>query len=260
MNYETAALADILAKNQAFYVDDDDPVALAIRYIGDEESATVTVSGGDITFQHGDLASEAVDDTIDSGGDDAGVIDVSDAEANTMGEVVDLINASANWEAVLVDCLRADASTAAKFLDVGETTLTPTTELMIIHTDTSGTLEISKACGYTGLAVELYEADAAKAFLGDADYYVRLNSIIAKNTYGSGTSHISVYDIDPVTNTETLVFKVPAAATTVEKTINFLSDMGGLDVIAKGHYFLCRLEGSEACTGYLNVAWTLKEY
>ena len=161
MNYETAALADILAKNQAYYVNDDAPIALAIRYVGSEDSATVTVSSGDITFQHGDLASEAVDGTIDSGANDDGVIDVSDANANTMGEVVDLINASANWEAKLVDDLRADASTSAKFLDVAEVTLTPFTELMVINSDTSGTLELSKACGYTGLAAFLYQAETA---------------------------------------------------------------------------------------------------
>jgi len=259
MNYETAALADILAKNQSYYVSDDAPIALAIRYVGDEESATVTVSGGDITFKHGDLASEAVDDTIDSD-DDPGVIDVSDGDANTMGKVVDLINASANWEAKLVDALRADASTAAKFLDVVETTLTPETELMVIHTDTSETLEISKACGYTGLAAFIYQSDAAKVFSGDDDYYVRLNSVMCYNTFGSGTNLIKVYDIDPSTNTETLVYQRPGAATTVEKDVDFLSDMGGLDVLAKGHYFLVRMIGSEACTGWLNAAWTLKEY
>lgn len=260
MNYETAALAEVLAKNQSYYVVDDGPIALAIRYIGSEVSATVTVASGDITFKHGALASEAVDATIDSGGDDDGVIDVSDANANTMGEVVDLINASANWEAKLVDDLRADASTATKFLDVGETTLTPNTELMVINSDTSATLEISKACGYTGLASRIHQSDAAKVFTGDANYYVRLLAVQDVNTFGSGTSNIDVYDIDPVNNVETLIYSRPNAATTVEKNINFLSDMGGLDALAKGHYLLVRMRGSAACTGWLNVAWQLKEY
>jgi len=260
MNYETAALADILAKNQAYYVSDDAPIALAIRYVGSEASATVTVASGDITFKHGDLASEAVDATIDSGGDDDGVIDVSDDNANTMGEVVDLINASANWEAALVDVLRADASTAAKFLDVAETTLTPKTELMVIHTDTSATLEISKACGYTGLAAYIYQAAAASALDGDADYYVRLNKVLCKNTYGSGTSTVSVYDIDPVNKTEYLLYSCANAATTAEKEIDFLADMGGLDSLGKGHFLLVRMSGSAACTGYVNAGWTLKEY
>ena len=93
-------------------VSDDGDIGLVVRYVGSQASATVEVAAtsGDITFKHGDLGSEAVDSTIDSGGDDPGVIDVSDANANTMGEVVDLINASPNWEAYLVDCLRADAS------------------------------------------------------------------------------------------------------------------------------------------------------
>ena len=39
----------------------DQSVAMTIRYIGTEASATVTVGSGDITLQHGALAAEAVD-------------------------------------------------------------------------------------------------------------------------------------------------------------------------------------------------------
>ena len=95
-------------------VADDGDVALKVRYVGSQPSATVAVSSaGDITFKHGVAGAEVVDPTIDSGGDDDGVIDVSDATANTFGEVVDLINASPNWEAYLVGVLRADNSNAS---------------------------------------------------------------------------------------------------------------------------------------------------
>lgn len=98
----------------------DKDYGIAIRYIGEEESGTVTVSAtdSDITLQHGVLSSEAVDATVDSGdwsgaSSDPGVIDMSDSSGMTMGEVVDLINDSANWFAMLIGCMRADLGTDA---------------------------------------------------------------------------------------------------------------------------------------------------
>lgn len=93
----------------------DKDYGIAIKYVGPQASGTVTVDAtdSDITFQHGVAGSEVVDGTIDSGGDDAGVIDHSDANANTMGEVVDIINASPNWKAMLIGCKRADVSVDA---------------------------------------------------------------------------------------------------------------------------------------------------
>lgn len=99
---QTILLAEALAILRTFSAGTSQDVSVAgrVQYVGSEASGTVTVSSaGDITFQHGDLASEAVDGTIDSGGDDPGVIDVSDANANTLLEVIGLINASPNWRA-----------------------------------------------------------------------------------------------------------------------------------------------------------------
>ena len=255
MNYETAALADILAKRQASYVPDDENILIVLRYVGDEDSATVTVSGGDITFQHGDLAAEAVDATIDSDDDD-GVIDVSDGGADTMGEVVDLINGSANWEAVLVDCLRADAS-AGYLLDMGEFTLTPTTETCFLKKDTSAALNLSIALGETGL--QSFLGTSGTPFVGDADYYINATYGTYVNTYGSGTSLIQIYDMDPINHTEKLIFQAPCAATTVQGYSNFyLHD--GIDCLAKGHFLLYRMIGAAACAGWVTAAWNQKEY
>lgn len=87
----------------------DTDFGLAVKYIGAQASGTVTVSAtdSDMTFKHGVLASEAVDATIDTGGDDEGVLDVSDI-TNTMGALVDTINASTNWDAMLIGCRRED--------------------------------------------------------------------------------------------------------------------------------------------------------
>jgi hypothetical protein len=91
---------------------DDTDVALLIRYVGSETSATVEVNaGGDLLFE----AAAAADTTINPAatnycGATEGTIDLSSPETtcNSLGEVVDVINTSANWQAVIVDGLRSD--------------------------------------------------------------------------------------------------------------------------------------------------------
>jgi len=78
-------------------------VAMLLKYVGTENSATVAVAaGGDMTFE----VSAAADTTVNT----TGSIDLSTpaAAVDTYGELVDIINASANWTAVLVDVLRSD--------------------------------------------------------------------------------------------------------------------------------------------------------
>ena len=74
-----------------------------IRYIGPEESGLVTIAAttNDLTFEHGDLSSEAVDGTVGS----AGVLNISAAEYSTVQEVLRATNVSANWEAWPIDFL-----------------------------------------------------------------------------------------------------------------------------------------------------------
>jgi len=261
MDYKTAQLSEIhpnLSRNYARYIQDDIDIGLVVRYVGAQDSATVTVASGDITFQHGALAAEAVDSTIDSGGNDAGVIDVSDSNANTMGEVVDLINASANWEAKMVDCLRADAS-AGYLLNMAEFTLTPTTETVNLLKDTSAALNLSISLGKTGIESFLDTEGDPFNSNGDTLYYA--NGIYGTyvNTFGSGTCLIQVWDIDPVALTEVKIFQEPSAATTVQGYSYFyLHD--GIDTLAKGHTLLYRMIGSAACTGWVSAAWNLKRF
>ncbi len=94
-------------------------VPMMVIYVGSEASATVEASaGGDITFKHGALSSEAADTTIEcdasiaASGSRNGILDLStpDAQCDTMGEIVDIINDSANWKAVLLDAKRSSAT------------------------------------------------------------------------------------------------------------------------------------------------------
>lgn len=220
---------------------DDSQVSFVVCYIGSEASATITVASSDITFKHGDLGAEAVDPTIDSGGDDDGVIDVSDANANTMGEVVDLINASPNWRAYLVTALRADAS-AGTYVDFTERTLVPFVDSNLLS-DSSGALDYSIRIGSRENTVGNEDLSAAEVY-----------SITSKNTYSSGTNFIYVYEIDEVKKTETLIFARTGGATTVEQTLDLVtSGRGGLASSKVGTHLLVRMKGSAACTGYLQV-------
>lgn len=232
----------ILAPKQpvARHVVDDAPVSLVVMYVGSEASATVTVST-DITFKHGDAAAEAVDATIDSGGDDDGVIDISDANANTLGEVVDMINASANWKAYLKDGLRADAS--AGLLARSETTLVPNVTQTPLYSDTSTDLRLTVRIGSRTSVNGTEENSAAE-----------ITKIVSTNTFGSGTSLIQIYEVDETQKTETKIYEQAGGATTVEQTLAFVQEgVGAIAVSRTGMHLVARMIGSVALTGKMSV-------
>lgn len=225
---------------------DDGDIGLVVRYKGAQASATVEVSSaGDITFKHGALSSEVVDTTIDSGGNDPGVIDVSDSNANTFGEVVDLINASANWEAYLVGVLRADSSNAStgSLLEMvaAQAHKGVVASGVRLFKDTSKVLNITHA---------IFPKDFPVGYERDYNKIAEVYGVTSNNTFGSGTSLIQVYEIDPVRQTATKVFERAGAATTVEQNI----DADSIHIWSdQGNYLLVRLIGSAACTGFLTA-------
>ncbi len=228
---------------------DDSPEGIVVMYIGTEVSATITVSSsGDITFKHGALAAEAVDATIDSGGDDAGVIDVSDSNANTFGEVLDIINGSANWKAYLKDALRADNSnnSTGSLLIRSETTLTPNVTETPLFVDTSKTLEMSVRIGSRTKVNGVEYASAAEAI-----------SIVHLNTYGSGTSKIRVYEVDEIRKTETKIYDIAGASTATQgdgiQNASSNTTIKKITTSRTGMHLLVRMIGQSFCTGYLNV-------
>lgn len=253
MDITRMAIALYTTQGIASYVADDTDIGIVVRYVGSEASGTVTVASGDITFKHGDLASEAVDATIDSGGDDPGVIDVSDATADTMGEVVDLINGSANWEAYLAGCLRADAS--AGYLLNKSATQAKTTAGIVLYKDTSAALNLGVSIDVKGWNAQkstiqpsfgtAYEPTGKRCGVLLIDSY---------NTYGSGTSLIEVYEIDRANNIETKIYSRPGGATTVEQNLDFssLASLGGIQG-SDDYSLMVRMVGSAACTGWLSV-------
>ena len=262
MDITRLTMANILAQSVGGYFADDTDLGIVVRYVGSEDSATVTVASGDITFKHGTAASEVVDSTIDSGGDDAGVIDVSDATANTMGEVVDLINASANWEAYLVGCLRADAS-AGCLLARSETTIDSSTLGLPLYKDTSAikTLSVSIDPRAWNAAKSPIAASFGSAY-GMTGKRAGVQLIDSYNTYGSGTSLIQIYEIDRDNKAETLIYQRPGGATTVEQNLDFSSigsSLGGIQG-SDDKSLLVRMKGSAACTGWISVIGYIVEW
>jgi hypothetical protein len=101
---------------------DTDP-ALLFWYVGDDTTAAVTVAigaGGDVTLSQGG----AVDTTIECplSGAYAGVLDVSDAACDTVGELVNVVNGTSGseWRVMPLNALASD-STDDTLLTIGAT-------------------------------------------------------------------------------------------------------------------------------------------
>lgn len=257
-NYYDVQLQEFLAESRFMYNETTQTLtAIILQYIGPEDSGTVAVAaGGDMTFKHGDVGSEAVDSGIGS----SGVLDLSTPAAglDTMGELVDTINASANWRAILVGARRSDST---------DNTLAALSESQAKVSTLSGRYrsaglyiymdeQVSLKCGfsitnkrYTGI----YTASSQKA-LGDAQdagYQNELAALSLKSTYGSGTSAYSVYLINDATNEEILLFSAAGGATTVAASLNLVSTYGSAYKAPIGYRIFVQLVNSAAMTATL---------
>lgn len=217
----------------AVSVSDDTGIAALVRYVGSNSSATVAVAAnGDLTFQVGGAAYSGFECPVSGGL--GGIIDVSDAACNTLGEVIDTINGnctgcSSDFRAVLVDSLRTDSSndTLVTF-SATETTLTKGVQLNI---DTDVALLDSRALVLNRTDISGYLGGPPNFRLlenpnGGTNPSLRYYSITS--TYGSGTSTSTIYSVK-VSNktagseTATVLYGPQAAgATTVAKNFDFL--------------------------------------
>ena len=239
MDFKQAQLADLLKGNWArFYADDACP-AMIIKYIGTAASGLVEVTaGGEIGFKVGALSSEAADVSVVAS---TGIIDTNGASSNTMGEVVDIINASPNWSAKLLGALRTDS--ADDTLLVRAEAACSSTTGSLIYWDTSACLHQSVVASEILRKGPVSEV-AANINMSDANVVHSVKAIVAKNTFGSGTSIISVYD------GETKIWEFAGGDTTVEQKSEYYPDKISA---TPGNKLLVRLVGSVACTGTLGA-------
>ncbi|MHC4369641.1 MAG: hypothetical protein ACYSW8_18680 [Planctomycetota bacterium] len=91
----------------------DTDTALLIKYVGSSKFAKVAVAGtgtSTITFTQDNTDGTTADTTLECpvSAPLGGVIDQTNANCNTLGEIVDIINASTDWRAVILDGYRTD--------------------------------------------------------------------------------------------------------------------------------------------------------
>lgn len=208
------------SRDVVFTVSDDKDIAFLVRYKGTAASATVEVAaGGDITLKSGAVGSEAADTSVGLPTKN-GVYDVSDALADTLGEIVDDINLSADWQAVIIDGLRSDSSNDSLLL-LSATQAKVEDGLKIKwDTDTVGfalTQLVAPEKLRTSIQGYLVQGKvkALFPFTGTRGEIKRLSGV---STYSSGTSTFELYsDGQGVAATEVKFFSLAAGATTAEK-------------------------------------------
>jgi len=218
-------------------VGDDGDVAMEVYYVGDEVDGVCTVAVADATGDIAFVVDGSADTTIQVGST-AGTIDVSDTDADTLGEVIDVINASPNWRAIMKHALRADSA--------DDTLLT-----MAASDAKAGALSIYKdTTAALNVAIALTEQDVVANLTGDQDTFSKVWGIDATSTYASGTSTIEVYacvvDKYGVTHSETKIYSAAGGNTTVKESISFGD--AGLKPLDRdlGYKLLVRLVNSVA--------------
>lgn len=236
---------------------DDGDIGIVVKYIGTQASGKVQVdSSGNLIFIHGAVGSEAADTTIGAPTLN-GTITVSDASADTFGEVLDIINASANWVAYLVDALRTDSSNASTgSLLVMSSTQANVAGGIALNKDTSKVLNMSIALRYLVYPNNTFGKDDSKRTVSSLEVGRWSEALrhVSTNTFGSGTSLIQIHKVDRLTGTATKIWERAGGATTVEQDKDVSDGFGRGIACDPDQYLLVRLIGSVACTGTLAVS------
>jgi hypothetical protein len=223
--------------SQALAADDTD-VAILVRYIGTAQSGTAAVAaGGDLTFLSGAQGSEAAETAFECpvSGALGGIIDVSDAACDTIGEVVDTINGSCStcvkgvWAAVILDGLRSDSSNDT--LATLSATRATTVDGLGLKWDTDVFLSVTAALvppeyrtlkPYLAGNIGAYRL-VANPFLNTKTITLKAN---ATSTYASGSSTLNVISTlvkndYAGSETNTTLYAEAGGATTANKVFDF---------------------------------------
>ncbi len=234
---------------------DDNDVALVVKYIGTQASGKVQIdSSGNFVFIHGAVGAEVADTTIGAPTLN-GTITVSDATADTFGEVVDLINASANWVAYIRDVLRADSSNASTgSLVTMASTAAKVSGGVPIYKKTSKTLNLSVALRGAPVDADFTKDSAGRVSfpLREKGKWTELMKVISNNTFASGTSKIQVYRINRLTGAAVKIAEQAGGATTVDQTVDKSDGNGRGLACLSDEYLLVRMIGSGFLTGFLS--------
>jgi len=207
---------------------DDVSTAILVRYVGTATSATVaSASTATMTFQVSAGAYTGFECPVS--GALGGIIDVTNAACNTLGEVVDTINGnctgcSSDFRAVIVDGLRSDTSALLLTVSTAQATRA---DGVPIPQDTSANFAVGETRalvpGNCRTNIACWVTPAGKIIenpFGGTQTFVRW--IEGVTTYGSGTSDLNVYSVKPSnkpagSETVTTLWNEAMGASTVNK-------------------------------------------
>jgi hypothetical protein len=129
-------------------------VAMVVKYVGGASGGgeVAVAAGGDITLTVGGAADTTTECPVS--GAYGGVIDVSDASCDTLGEVCDAINFSANWRCIILDGLRSDSSNDT--LATISATNADSKDGLKLYWDTAVALRMTQTLVPSGASIDFY--------------------------------------------------------------------------------------------------------
>ena len=270
MNIDQLNLANGLARKTAFAATGDDStirqfIGLIIEYVGSQASCLITcASNNAISSKVGAAGAEAADTNFTVGAT-PGTIDLTNASADTMGEVVDFINGLADYKARLA-CLRRadDADTVGALVAVTDQQAKVSGGLKLA-TDTS-------VCKHVSASISVLDGDIAS---GSVEGQVGSNSDFPRQainelqrvdgtlTY-SGASVFEIIEVDDVLKTDEVIYSNTIAAAIAASTSagSFNPTSGGIGIqgrIGKRLIVRARAATSVAVTNFSVIA-VIKAY
>lgn len=252
---------------------DDTDIVMKIRYIGSGSTPDTNNSGvvavaanGSLTFTQGVQGSETATTEFECpvSGALGGIIDVTNAACNTVGEVLNVINASTSWRAVPIDALLGDDMNT-RVLTQAATRATTADGLSILW-DTSTAFDMTVLMNEPSYRT-------IRPYLNGRNLNLRpfenqttsVHIANATSTYGSGTSNIRFYSTNlrfssntarAASETATLLYSEAGGATTVNKIFSSMSTVGIYS--QPGERLLARLDNSAAGASEVLYAYGFK--
>jgi len=234
--------------------------AMYVSYFGPQVYAEVVVdAGGDIEFEHGASSSaEVADDSLGLpiADETTGIIDVSDAEANTYGEIFDYINTKANWQCRLGAVRRADISNDSMLLKA-ETECVRGTEVSLLRDGDTATQTVTWTMGVRLTANKAFQSPWLES--GEC---VGIDAIQATVTFtvGTGTGYddgegalngcrIIVYAVNDYKGTQRRLYYSPTTLTSNTLKSLTTTDFGGQSLIGNPGEDLLVLVQNSGSTG-----------
>ena len=235
---------------------DDTDVAIVVDYYqaSAHTFAKVAVEAdGNLTFTQdasdGTTASTELECPVD--GDLGGIIDVSDGDCDTFGEVVDIINASTSWRAVLVGALRTDTWDANSLLADPADFDAQRVKGDLLYWDTDAIFIASWVVSEKQDFTSFY--GAGNRLLSNPWESVRpvVRYLLENTDYDSGTSFVYFYSVKPNnragTEEVTTIYQITGGTDAADKTIVDFTFFGGI-LGRKGEKLIVRIENSAEMT------------